>query len=324
MYDNFVLKIIRNSGETYQKYLKMQSAQQYMEMSKEDLIGYLSFLSVLLEHLAETTEEEKKALENFQVIFAAFCEKCRHYEFTEQEEKVFRYTIAFSLVYNFGFMNYEILSFYLNHYYFGKKPAFTPDELILLQAHCVHFINQMTASSIEISFPVSFSNSICSITRQNGKFLMKFAYSFYSQLLNDESLSEEDYYYLIVYHTFAILHEYAHSKQMLMLVDNKEYEESSRIREEIVVLHCSPSFYEKYHNNFLIEKEADQFALQNLAGVLQNMIPKKNYEISLKKLTEDLHAVYQKILPENKFDSLFSQEYHRVSHHEKEVMNCLK
>lgn len=325
MEGNFVLRIIRGSKDIYQKYLGLQSVQQYLEMSSSDLHGYLSFLSILIENIQDTTEEEKKHLETFDAVFATLCEKCRRYALSEKEEKIFRKIIAYSLVYDFGFMNWEILSIYLNHYSFGKDPQFTPDELILLQAYSVQFINQMTASSISLVFALDcFTDATCHIRREEGKFILQFDKSVYRELLEAESLSKDDYYYLLFYNTYGILHEYLHSRQMLMLVNGEDSLDLSRIRKEVVVLYLAHDFYEKYHNNFKIENDADDFAFHYLSFVLKGMVPEKEFESAFQKLRNDLNSAYQDNLPAEKFEQLLEEEYHKVSSGEEIVMNTLK
>ena len=126
----------------------------------------------------------------------------------------------------------------------------------------------------------------------------------YYDLLQIEKLNNEDYVRMLCYQSFALFHEIKHLEQ-LTLLQNANDEYTKRIQREIVVNEEYPDFYNKFHNYFQMEKEADSFAIEYLRKCCKSFIPQKELEEFIKATQESLKTdeTTQKIF-ENEFSQL--------------------
>jgi len=89
----------------------------------------------------------------------------------------------------------------------------------------------------------------------------------YIENLNKWIKNNEIIGYVISYTIFVILHEYKHLLQMDDYFINNTIGSSKYVKEEFMICEIN-SFYRKFHDNFLTEKEANKFAYNNLERYL--------------------------------------------------------
>lgn len=85
------------------------------------------------------------------------------------------------------------------------------------------------------------------------------------------SLNKEDVENLIVWFTFALLHEVQHIRQFRDLRGNSDLD-NSQVFKEIIVGINNPEFYKENHDSFAIEKQANQYAYDFIHYFLKDII----------------------------------------------------
>lgn len=129
----------------------------------------------------------------------------------------------------------------------------------------------------------------------------------------DFSLNKEDTETLIVWFMCALLHEVQHIRQYQDLRGNTDLDNSQMFKEVVVRRH-NPKFYEKKHDSFAIERQANQYAYDFVHYFLKNIIDENRINeiineyglekmIKEKDLGDKIDKLYLKLL-HKRFDEI--------------------
>lgn len=147
--------------------------------------------------------------------------------------------------------------------YILKKPFLIAEELLILLMYNIELASKFTNQNCDIRFTSSISAFAQMSSDMKQDSVLQIDGSFYNKMLELEKISESDYFEMFCYQTFAILHEFRHAQQFSYVVNNDD-DYSRILQKEIAITQYYCDFYLKYHEFFLLEKEANEFAFENL------------------------------------------------------------
>lgn len=325
-FDEYYISLMRNSNYVNEMNNRLKNnnlLDEFVHFSRKDKLNLLCFIR-LFKTIEKTKlrEEEKTFLDSYDEMVEKLFVKNRNRDLSSGESKVLLFILSYFSLYNNSYKEEDITIYFNNYYYKGTK-YFLVEELILLNNLIVSFINTMMNSEVNFKYE-QFSGPPVHINNINGVKEINVSYSLYYDLLEKNKISKKDYYYLMVYQVYSLLHEFYHSIQFDLFNDNKNYDDLENLKKELVVLTKNREFYDKYHNNFKFEKEADEFAIKYLKAFLKDIIPLNMLNFSLKKILSQIKKINDKNLDEDVFKRLLNEEYEKVNTFSEEIVNHLK
>lgn len=244
--------------------------------------------------------------------------KCINNQLTESESKLLLLILSYFSLNNVPYSD-EKMNNYLNNYFYKDIKYFIGEELVLINNFIVSFISKMFNISSKLKYGQNFE-SLASVSKNNGIVEIKI-FDIYSDLLKMGPLSEETFYDNVVSQTFVLLHEFWHSRQFELLVNNKEYQNRERIKKEYVVIANDRDFYLKYHNNFKTEKEANDFASKHLKSLLKDVVPLERIDSFLNKIFSELE---DNNLDDDEFEKILDMKSEKELAFSDAIINNLK
>lgn len=322
-YDNLILSLIREGNYIDKMHDIVRESKLLMDLSRKDQLIFLdniSFLNNLDRN--ELTDKEQMIIKDYNNMIEKLLYKCKRKTLSESELKVLLLIMSYFSLNNNSFKD-EVINVYFNNYFYNGSAYFLVEELILFNNSIVSFIGKMLNIDAKLDYN-KFIDIPFSITRNKDVAEITVSYDLYFELLKLDTISKEDFCYLLVYQCFALLHEFYHSIQFELVMNNKNYDDIERLEKELVILTKNEKFYTKYHNNFKLEKEADSFALKFLKYLLKDVIPLEMFNVSLDKLISQLNDAYDENLDEEEFKKILNDEYKKVKSFSEEIINHLK
>jgi len=322
-YNDLILSLIRESNCIDKMYDIVKGNKLLMDLSRKDQMDFLNNISFLKGFdINELTKKEQIIIEDYDNMIEKLLYKCRIKTLSESELKVLLFIMSYCSLNNNSFED-EDINVYFNNYFYNGSTYFLVEELILFNNSIVSFIGKMMNIDVKLNYNKFVEVPFC-INKNNDVAEITASYDMYSELFELDTISKEDFYYLLVYQSYALLHEFYHTIQIELVMNNKNYDDIERLEKELVILTKNKEFYNKYHNNFKIEKEADNFALESLKHLLKDVIPLEMLNIYLDKLVSQLNDAYYENLDEEEFKKLFDDEYQKVESFSGEIINHLK
>ncbi len=316
--NNLLINTIRTSSfinEMYEAACDDVLLGKFINLSKKYKDNFISVIDILTKlDKTELTDKEKVILQKYNSMMDDLTMKCKNKQLNNDEAKSLLHILASFIIEN-GIYQQEFMNSYLNNYFFNGKIFFNGEELILLNSYILNFFNQMINTNIKLKYTYSnFIDAQVVIKKINEiDAEIYIAKDIYLELLKLDVVSTDDFYYLLVYQTFAMLHEFYHSMQLDTLIFNKSnYPDIERLEKENSVLLNNKEFYHDYHNNFKMEQQADKFAIEHIKYLLKDTIPVDMLNHSLDKLVSQIKSGYENNLEEEKFKALLDNEYQNI------------
>jgi len=100
----------------------------------------------------------------------------------------------------------------------------------------------------------------------------------YIERINIWSKTYEKIEYVIAYSLFLVLHEYKHLLQTYDFIINNSIHNTIYFKEEFMICRVN-SLYQKFHDNFVTEKEANEFAYHNIFDYLSKYVKYEKEDI---------------------------------------------
>lgn len=281
----------------------------------------LFYISIKVRDVNKLDEQEKLVINEVEKAFNNLYDKCRNNELNEQEAKA-----LLSILANYSLEGLpipdDILSIYLNNYLFVQKRFYVADEIVLLTNYMVMFLNQLTNSNIRLNYTLDYINSLMVMGKKDGNYVLNVRANDLRLIMMRGKLQKDAYCYILLFQAYAILHEYLHTKYMQWVIDGTDFGDLERIKKEMIIIINNHEFYEANHDSFIIEKDADQFALKYLKSMLKGILSLSEYEKAMEQLKVVLDKLYAKIDPN--FEEKLEEEYKKIVMSDEELKSMLK
>lgn len=113
----------------------------------------------------------------------------------------------------------------------------------------------------------------------------------YIDHFNEWINTEENIGYVFSYTIFIILHEYKHLLQMQESLNNNTINGSNYVKEEFMIWEMN-NFYQMFHDNFIVEREANEFAYNNFLEYLCKYINVIGIKIRIKEHLKNTFGIF--------------------------------
>ena len=207
----------------------------------------------------------------------------------------------------------EYITKYVNNCYLKNENHGIVTDLVILLKYFFNIINNYNNRKTECNFDYK-TNGFASFNHEfddNNTTKISIDKNFYDDLfMLQEKINLAHFYYMIVFQLYAILHEYRHCNQFNFLDKNDLSSDEEIMKKEIIVSIFDNNFYNNYHRYFLIEKDANNFALNNLDYFIKSKIPEEYYNKSKNKILDALENIDLN-LPNFDFKNLLEIEYEK-------------
>jgi len=310
----------------YDKMFEAASNNRLLEVYKDKNIGMFTFVTFMLALCCKDKlfDGDKIILEEYKNMINNLNLKTKEKTLTDDESKFLLSMLATQLI-NYNECSKETMNLYMNNYFFKGKRFFNSDELIIQNAYVLDFLNQMFNTNIKLKYDIPFGREpLFSFINNGNDITIKVVDSLYKKLQKKDNISQKKYYYLFVFQVYALLHEFCHYLQHEAIIKNKNHDEFERLEKEFIVNSNNPSFYSKFHDNFKLEREANEFAFKYLQSILKTVIPPNILKKSISKLLFAFNIVSFKKIIEVKFEQLLNDEYEKIEVASREDSNYTK
>ncbi len=313
-----MLKAIRSSGlSDYYEATKKSVLFEYVASFCNDyefVLNFLCLIEILKNNKDKLKEEELLILEASENMFDKLSKKCISGELDNSEAIIYLMYLSHS-VQNNSIDDLSKIPNYLNRYYFRNRRFYLPDEIIVLFANTLIFLNQACNSDVTLVFDMSSKNTFS--YRFKGRKEIVVGENLIKKINGFESRKKSNYYSLVYYSIYAIIHEFFHSFQFPRGIQNiNEIEDSTYAKEAFVTLR-NIKFYHKYHDNFKFENDADNFADEYINYILGDIMGKIMVCQSQIRVKYARKASKERIrVSKKKFAKLLNREYDNLKEEE--------
>lgn len=294
-----------------------------MSKSKRRVI-YKYYSEIISLEESEKTNEEIEFFREYETLFASLVIKCKEKKLSSEESIILEEILANNVINNVCYQNEEV-AYYVNNYYFTSEKKYTTEELILLIAYLVNFLNSICNVNISLNF-VYKSNiySPASLSLKNGEKTILVTKNLYNDLKEYDKLTEITYYGILVQQVYSILHEFCHAFQFDEIFNSKDANRKEILQKEFSLILSRNILYLRYHDNFMVEKEANSFSLNHLRAILKNVVPEDKLNFFINDLMNQLKNLYKINLKQEDFERKLELEYQCMTDDEKTLSRCLK
>lgn len=315
MYGGLILNFIRSGEEIktlYKVCVDNKLFDYYAKLDGDELLKF----NVIIETLKGTkredhTTEEVEIINSYDRLIRELSMDCNNKVLSEDKLKTYMSLLSFSLIGGYLERIDGIIS-YLNNFYYKGTVFGIGEELVLLVVNIINYINQTFNMDVELYFEDDLAGAFASMDIGEGKLKLRLGETWYKAMMMEKEIPEGDYWYLMVFETFAILHELYHAKDLDAVFNREEVHHDERINKEIKVMNNNREFYSKYHDNFKMEKDAYDFGIKYSKYILENIIPEEKYADAIEKINGQLEDSIKSTISEEEFLRLLDQEYEKI------------
>lgn len=275
--DDLMFKAIRSSGLT--KYIEVVKKDMLFEYivsyanDQEFIENFFIMINVLYKFRDELNDNEKLILDKYESMLKNLKQKCLNNELNNTERIMYALILARSLVNNCC-VNLSVCSDYITNVYNKGIIYYTSEEVYLILANTLNILNKEYNSNVALVFNEDKKN-ICGYRYEDGRkeiVIGRILIYVINRFANKKNLT---YYSIVYYVVFAIMHEFYHSLQFPYGVQNSMIAKNPIYRKEGLVTLFNQDFYNKFHNNFSFEIDADQFAFSNIESFISELMDDK-------------------------------------------------
>lgn len=180
--------------------------------------------------------------------------------------------------------------------YVLKNPNYIPEEIVFLINSFRIFLNTYFNKKIKFKFKNLFHIDYefgTPINKKNDHFLVNVCA--FKKLIHSKNFSKIDYNNHLTYITYILIHEYAHVLQQDYIVRN-DNDITENYKLEYLIMKNNPNIYEKYHDYFDIEYEADLYAKQYIIYFLMNIISINELQDCIKSIDKKTDRTDERII----------------------------
>jgi len=187
----------------------------------------------------------------------------------------------------------EKIAIYINNCYLNNITSGLSSNLVILLKYTFNYLDDYNKSNLKFYLKPSslMEEAIAKLKVIEKKLFVSSDY--YNCFIDDyDTLPLDEFYYLIVFQTVTLLHEYRHYMQFKLINKKVLTKIEERLKKEIVILFNNKEFYNIYGNSFLLEQDANNYAISNLDYFIKKLVPKEYYEESKKCVIENIKECF--------------------------------
>ncbi len=191
------------------------------------------------------------------------------------------------------YINKDAVSSYFNSCFLNKKKYTLDDLNILFQETYKFLMNYFNEPYEKIKLSNNYNNNTY---YYHQKMILEVSKDIYEHA-KSKAISEEEFTKLAVRQTWSLAHEFAHTA-INKYVERNNDKDNIFFRESVINLFDN-EFYEKNHNNFQTEIEANSFALCFTRYLLKDILDEKIVTLEIDKKREEISSLKTNITKKN-------------------------
>lgn len=210
----------------------------------------------------------EKILEYENNFIANLNEKCKKEPLSKEEQKVLKELLVNTILYGNTKVDKDTLAIFVHKYVLFEE-LFSPSDLLLYTQHLFNFLNENQGNNIALTFTYTDAIMEARKTPNNGNTIKIDRAIFES----NQTIQKKNFYKLLMEITFCLLHETFHIRQFEYLTRVENIEQEELFNDLLIATNRKE--YIKYHDSLLMERQANEYAINNLPYVLQKIVPEK-------------------------------------------------
>lgn len=195
-------------------------------------------------------------------------EKCKKEPLSKEEQKVLKELLVNTILYGNTKVDKDTLTIFIHKYVLSQE-LFSPSDLLLYTQHLFNFLNENQENNIALKFTYTDAIMEARKTPNSGNTIKVDRAIFESE----QTIKKKIFYKLLMEITFDLLHETFHIRQFEYLTRVKNIEQEELFND--LLLATNRKEYIKYHDSLLMERQANEYAINNLPYVLQKIVPEE-------------------------------------------------
>ena len=207
----------------------------------------------------------EKILEYENNFIANLNEKCKKEPLSKEEQKVLKELLVNTILYGNTKVDKDTLAIFIHKYVLSQE-LFSPSDLLLYTQHLFNFLNENQENNIALKFTYTDAIMEARKTPNSGNTIKVDRAIFESE----QTIKKKIFYKLLMEITFDLLHETFHIRQFEYLTRVKNIEQEELFNDLLIATNRKE--YIKYHDSLLMERQANEYAINNLPYVLQKIV----------------------------------------------------
>lgn len=221
----------------------------------------------------------EKILEYETNFITSLNEKCKKEPLSKEEQKVLKELLVNTILYGNTKADKDTLAIFIHKYVLSQE-LFSPSDLLLYTQYLFNFLNENQGNNIALKF--AYTDAIMEARKTpNSKNTIKIDRAIFE---SEQTIKKKNFYKLLMEITFDLLHETFHIRQFEYLTRLGNIEQEELFND--LLLATNRKEYIKYHDSLLMERQANEYAINNLPYVLQKIVPEEkliSYQNRLRK-----------------------------------------
>lgn len=280
MAEDFMLFAIR-AKNTIKKFGNLIESNKIWELDEEELEYKLLVITTLNNNEQYLTEEEKEVLKKANAFAANLNKKCKEKPLTQEEQKVLKILLANTILYGNKTVDKDALAILINNY-ISSQETFSTTDLLLYTQHVFNYLNENQGNNTKLKFTYTNANAIMEAEKTpDNENIIKINESIFE---DKKKVNEKQFHELLMAITSGLLHESFHIREFEYLKRAKNIEQEELFND--ILIATNKEEYDKHHDSLLLERKANEYAINNLPYVLQGIVPEEeitSYQNKLKK-----------------------------------------
>ena len=291
MAEDFMLFAIR-AKNTIKKFGNLIESNKILELDEEELENKLLVITTLNNNEQYLTEEEKEVLKKANAFAANLNKKCKEKPLTQEEQKVLKILLANTILYGNKTVDKDALAILINNY-ISSQETFSTTDLLLYTQHVFNYLNENQGNNTKLEF--TYTNAIMEAQKTpDNENIIKINESIFE---DKKKVNEKQFHELLMAITSGLLHESFHIREFEYLKRAKNIEQEELFND--ILIATNKEEYDKHHDSLLLERKANEYAINNLPYVLQGIVPEEeitSYQNKLKKTIKNntFKRIYRK------------------------------
>ena len=227
-----------------------------------------------------------KSLEKISNMYDILKHKIKYDKLNNKERKIYEYIQAY-LIYTDRYEKTEHFDIYVNKYLTNISLDNIGKKVFLVIQNIINSLNNEFKLDTYIYIDEAEENTLGSVEWEDIESIIYLNKLFFKDLYNNKLIIDDLIGY-ISYIIFIILHEYGHIIQKNYMFRNND-KKSLDYEMDFYLIQYS-KLYKKLHNYFIVEKEANDFAIDRLINELKKYF--QNKVIDEKEILRDINDAF--------------------------------
>ena len=256
-------------------------SKKIFELENEDLENELLIITILNNKKNLLTEEEKEILKKANNFVINLNEKCKKETLSKEEQKILKELLVNTILHGNTKVDKDTLAIFV-HKYVSSQTSFSSSDLVLYTQHVFNFLNETQGNNIKLKF--AYIDSIMAAEKTpNGENIIQVNPTIFE---DSQAIKENQFHNLLMKIILMLLHETFHIREFEYLKRAENIGQEELFND--ILIATNKKEYKKYHDSLLIERAANEYAINNLPYILQRIIPEEELASYQNKLRKNL------------------------------------